>query len=110
MELSRRNFLGVSAGGFASFALHNRYGDLLAADERHLGRAKSVIVLWMDGGPSQLDTTADGVKFSEHLWRTAAHANHLAVLRTVTSGEQDHVRGGYLLHTGYKQSGMVLHP
>ena len=128
MELSRRTFLGVSAGGFANFALHNRFGELLAAEEGHLPRAKSVIVLWMDGGPSQIDTfdprpgrstggefravdtSADGLKFSEHLWRTAAHANRLAVLRTVTSGEQDHVRGGYLLHTGYKQSGMVIHP
>lgn len=127
MELSRRNFLGVSAGGFASFALHNRY-DLWAQDRAVAPRAKSVIVLWMDGGPSQIDTfdprpgrptggefravetSAPDLKFSEHLWRTAAQGRHLSVIRTVTSGEQDHVRGAYLLHTGYKQSGMVIHP
>jgi hypothetical protein len=127
MEISRRNFLGVSAGGFAGFALHNRF-DLWAQERTLLPRAKSIIVLWMDGGPSQIDTfdprpgretggefravdtTADGMKFSEHLWRTAAHGKRLAVLRTVTSGEQDHVRAAYLLHTGYKQSGMVIHP
>lgn len=121
MGLSRRGFLGVGAGGFASFAFRHRFDAFLPS-------AKSVIVLWMDGGPSQIDTfdprpgrptggefkavdtAADGMKFSQHLWRTAAHADRLAVLRTVTSGEQDHVRGGYLLHTGYKQSGMVIHP
>ncbi|HXX92585.1 MAG TPA: DUF1501 domain-containing protein [Planctomycetota bacterium] len=121
MELSRRGFLGVSAGGFAQFALHHRF-DLFVP------HAKSIIVLWMDGGPSQIDTfdprpgrptggefravdtSAEGLKFSEHLWRTAAHAHRMAVLRTVTSQEQDHVRAGYLLHTGYRQSGMVIHP
>jgi hypothetical protein len=128
MELTRRNFLGVGAGGFAGLALRHRF-DPLGAQEPALPRtAHAMIVLWMDGGPSQIDTfdprpgrktgglfravdtSAEGMKFSEVLPRTARHAHRMAVLRTVASNEQDHVRGGYLLHTGYPQSGMVVHP
>ncbi len=128
MEFTRRHFLAVGAGGFASFALHNRFDALLAQEATLPRAAQSMIVLWMDGGPSQIDTfdprpgrptggefkaietSARGVSFSEHLPRTARFAHRMAVLRSVSSGEQDHIRGGYLMHTGYKQSGMVVHP
>jgi hypothetical protein len=54
-RLSRRAFLGQSAGGFGSLAL----ASLLGADDAGFskrGRARSVILLWMGGGPSHLDT------------------------------------------------------
>jgi RNA polymerase sigma factor (sigma-70 family) len=78
----------------------------------------SVILMWMPGGPSQLDTfdlkpghanggpfkeietTAKGVKIGEHLPRLAKQAKHLAIIRSMTSKEGDHVRGTYLMRTG----------
>jgi RNA polymerase sigma factor (sigma-70 family) len=78
----------------------------------------SVILLWMNGGPSQIDTfdlkpghanggpfkeietTARGVKISEHLPRLARQAKHLAIIRSMTTTEGDHVRGTYLMRTG----------
>jgi hypothetical protein len=53
-DMNRRSFLGGTLGGFFAFALRNRADDLFAQDSA--GRAKRCIVLWMDGGPSQLDT------------------------------------------------------
>ena len=61
--LSRRELLCRSAVGFGGLAL----ADLLSADERalnplaphaahHQAKASSVIFLYMDGGPSQIDT------------------------------------------------------
>ncbi|MBM3725555.1 MAG: DUF1501 domain-containing protein [Acidobacteria bacterium] len=60
LELTnRRRFLGRVAGGIGAMAL----GDLLAADTNPLaarkghftGKAKSVIFMFMEGGPSQMD-------------------------------------------------------
>ena len=76
------------------------------------------ILLWMTGGPSQLDTfdlkpghanggpfqetatSATGLRFSEHLPRLAKQAEHLCVLRGLSTAEGDHGRATYLLRTG----------
>src|SRR2546423_7516016 len=79
------------------------------------------IIVWMSGGPSQIDTfdpkagniamfkaiptTVKGVQFNETLPQLAKQANHLAVLRGVNHREGDHVRGAYLMHTGFAAGG-----
>src|SRR5213080_436717 len=68
-------------------------------------RSKSCILLWMNGGPSHIDTfdpkpgtktggefkaidtRIKGVKFSEHLPRVAEQADKLAVIRSMTTKE-----------------------
>ena len=80
---------------------------------------KSVIILWMNGGVSQLDTFdpkpahANGklskaidtrvkdLQISEHLPRLAKLANHLAIIRSLHHREGDHNRSTYLMRTGY---------
>lgn len=91
------------------------------------GKAKHLIVLWMNGGPSHIDTwdpkqgkvagphkaikTANPtLMISEHLPRLAAMANKLAVVRGMTSKEGNHQRAQYLLHTGYAPNPTVQHP
>jgi hypothetical protein len=87
-----------------------------------------VIIMWMSGGPSQfetfdpkpehanggptkaIDTAIKGVKFSEHLPKLAKLANHLAVIRSLTSPEGDHGRGSFLMHTGYQHDGQIDYP
>ncbi len=63
--ISRREMLARSASGFGTIALAGLLGDdLLAADAtglqqlgtHHVPRARNVIFLYMDGGPSQVDT------------------------------------------------------
>lgn len=65
--MDRRNFLQNSMGGFGSLALagllagENSASDLTSNDGQgnslghHLPRAKSIIYLYMEGGPSQVD-------------------------------------------------------
>ncbi len=126
MEFNRRNFLGVSAGGFASMLMHHRWNFLDAQDEAK--DAKSCIVLWMDGGPSHLDTwdpkeghknggpvkaigtSAKDIKISGYLPQTAKWMHKGAIVRSVTSNEQDHARAAYMMHTGYKPTAMLTHP
>ncbi|MBI2942652.1 MAG: DUF1501 domain-containing protein [Candidatus Wallbacteria bacterium] len=91
-------------------------------------RARSLIVLWLQGGPSHIDTfdpkpgaatggpfkaistSVPGLAFSEHLPRLAEQARHLAVIRSMTSSEGSHGRGSYYLHTGHVPTPTARHP
>lgn len=84
------------------------------------GRARSCVIVWLKGGPSQLDTfdpkpdapselrgpfqaietSAPGIRFTEHVPHLARQADKLTVLRTVSHGDGTHSTAGYLLTTG----------
>jgi hypothetical protein len=116
---TRRAFIG----GAAAFALHHGF-DLLAQDMPK----RACILLWMEGGPSQLDTfdpkpgrptggsfraidtALRGAQFSEHLPGLAKRADRLCVVRSVTGAESDHLRATQLLQTGRRPTGLVEHP
>lgn len=92
------------------------------------GRARAMVLLFMHGGMSQIDTfdpkpgrvtggvfraidTAQpGVRFAEHLPKLAARAEHLTVLRSLVGKEGNHQRARYLMHTGFSPQGGVVHP
>jgi hypothetical protein len=124
MCISRRSFLGCGAGGFLAFAMRHQAGDLFAQEAV---KAKACIVLWMRGGPSQLDTfdpkggaTGGGVKslatvakeiaIADSLPKTAGVMNHLSIIRSMTSKEGEHQRATTLLHTGRPFVEGVGHP
>jgi hypothetical protein len=54
--LSRREFLSRSANGFGAVALTSLLADDAGAAPHHPASADAVIFLYMDGGPSQVDT------------------------------------------------------
>jgi hypothetical protein len=54
--LTRRDMLARCANGFGAVALAGLLGDEARAGLHHDSKAKSVIFLYMDGGPSQVDT------------------------------------------------------
>jgi hypothetical protein len=125
--MDRRNFLKVSGGALAALAASGWLRPRRAgAAPRPAARA--CIVLWMNGGPSHLDTwdpkpgqksggpfkaiptRAAGVSICEHLPRLAERADALAILRGMTSKEGNHQRAHFLLHTGYAPNPTVQHP
>ncbi len=91
-------------------------------------RARRLVLLYMEGGPSQLDTfdpkpgtqtggpfsalstKVDGLTMSQHLPTLAALAPKLCVVRTLGSREGNHDRARYLMHTGHVPQGGVDHP
>jgi hypothetical protein len=93
-------------------------------------RAKSCILLWLDGGPSHLETfdpkpaaplevrgpfstistSVPGIHLSELLPRTAQVLQHVAVLRSLTSPLGEHGIANQYLLTGYKPSPVLTHP
>lgn len=55
-------------------------------------------------------TKVEGAYFSEHLSKTAAIADRLTVIRSMTHGEADHDRGTHNMFTGYRPSPAIQYP
>jgi hypothetical protein len=133
--MTRRNLMRGGLGGFLGFAMARQtevFGaampDLLLPQDTTTKAAKSVIVVWLAGGPSTLDlwdpkegrdnggptkgidTSVKGIQYAENLPTVAKVAEHVAVVRSMVSREGSHERGRYLLHTGYVPTGTVVHP
>ena len=126
--LTRRNLLraGITTG-FGLLVSEWLERTALADPGTGTGKAKSVILLYMNGGPSHIDTwdpktgkvagpnksiktSVPGIMISEHLPLLAKHANKLAIIRGMTSKEGNHQRAQYLLRTGYSPNPTVAHP
>ncbi|MEP7127073.1 MAG: DUF1501 domain-containing protein [Byssovorax sp.] len=135
LDSDRRRFLGTLGtlggglfGALAASWLDPRAARAAGAAAPSPAKASACIVLWMNGGPSHVDTfdpkpgtpvagpfkairtRAKGVSICEHLPRVADQAHHLAVLRGMSSREGNHDRARYLLHTGYAPNPTVIHP
>ena len=119
----RREFLQVGFSGFLGMGL----ADLLAGQAlaKTTGRAKSVILVFLTGGLSHIDsfdpkpdapdgirgefkpidTAAAGLRLSEHLPGLAARADKLAIVRSMTHGQSNHLNATHQLLTGQPQPG-----
>lgn len=129
--LSRRGFLrgvsaaGIGAAGIGSLGLRELVA-LRAEDLQKKGM--SVIVLWMQGGPSQFETfdpkpghdsggpteaiktSVEGIHVAQHWPLVAEQMKDIALIRSMTNREGNHQRATYQLHTGYAPTGSVKHP
>lgn len=125
---NRRRFLRASGLGLVGASASGwlpALAESLAADP---ARRRHCILLWMPGGASQTDTfdlkpdhenggefkeiatKVPGMRFSEHLPKLADLADHLAIVRSVSTKEGDHDRGTTLMRTGYTPGGPVKYP
>ena len=95
-----------------------------------LRRPRALILVWLDGGMSHIDTfdckpdattairgdlgsqrcAQDGVFVSAHLPQLAARLDLCALLRSVSHGEGNHDRGSHLWLTGNRPSPVLVHP
>ena len=121
-------FVSAYAGGTGVSTVHAALDAELAGATGAPAGIKSIIVLWMDGGPSQFDTldpkpgTANGggvkaiataipgVQIASTLERTAAILDRLAVIRCMDTREGNHARARTLLHTGFAPNPTVAYP
>src|SRR3954468_6219514 len=124
--LSRRAFVQVGASTVLGLSL----ADLLKqqASGSLPGSAKSVVLLWLWGGPSQLDTwdpkpnapleyrgpvgplptRIPGVRFCELFPKIAALTDRLAVIRSLSTASNDHGVAGTIGLTGSAAGGTGL--
>src|SRR3954447_9962894 len=124
--LSRRGFLG----GVAAGALGARFGGLIQpAVAAQLDKAqKRVLVVWLAGGVSQLETwdpkpgtdtggpfqaigtSVPGTRICELLPFTARHMNRMALVRGINTAENDHGKGAVIMHTGRRPEPAMAYP
>jgi len=127
-SLSRRDWLRLSSAGVVGYSLSGWLGafaDQAASDKQ---RKRACILLWMNGGPSQMDTfdlkpgtenggpfkeietSVPGIKISEHLPQIARHMGKMALVRSMSTREADHGRATYQMRTGHLPGGPVQYP
>src|SRR6476646_9632767 len=127
-RITRRAALGVGSLGVVGFSL----ADLLRAEafaaERTSPRAKSIILLWVWGGPSHLDTldmkpkapvqyrgpyapistSVPGIQICELLPHLARRAERYAIIRSLHCSSNDHGIAGTIGLTGSEAGGASL--
>ncbi len=127
-HLTRRAFLKYGSLGIGTM-LGMRVGDLVAlAAEANQRAADHVILLWMGGGMSHIDTfdpkpgrptqgefepiktTVDGIELSEIMPNLAQQMKHCSLIRSVTGNSGDHGGATYNLMTGYRRAPQLIHP
>ncbi|MCB1227007.1 MAG: DUF1501 domain-containing protein [Verrucomicrobiales bacterium] len=139
--MNRRQFLTRSAAALATAPLTGAASPLLASTaalpvDVPMGKAEHCIFIWLGGGMCQLDTfdpkrrgnprsspkiagtdyasidtAVPGVKFTEHLSRTALVADRLTAVRTCNHTIVDeHAFATNFVHTGRMISGTVTYP
>ncbi len=128
--VSRREAIRNGALG-ASGLLLSSHLDGWGRDAEQSARAKSVIQIWMWGGPSHLDTldpkpdagydycgplsnptetNVSGIRISELLPLLAKQADKYSILRSMTHGVNGHETASYMVQSGWRSGGRQVHP
>ncbi len=127
---TRRGFLArMSLASAAAGTVTLSWRDMLIAKAAEVRkRGKAMILLWMDGGPSQFDTfnpkigskfqgptqaintNLPGVQIGEHWPKTAEVMDKIALIRSMKSEERDHFRAIKLVRSGYPLKPTIAYP
>ena len=126
--MHRRTWMKSAAAGVCTVSASGWLPALANRVANDPDRRRHCIVLWMGGGPSQMDTfdlkpdhenggefkeiatNVPGIRISEHLPQLAKHADKLAIVRSLSTKEGDHTRGTHLMQTGHSPMGAVDYP
>lgn len=129
-SLTRRDMLRVGSLAPLGLGLTDLFRLQAASPNPFRAKAKSCILLWLDGGPSHLETfdlkpdapaevrgpfkafstNVGGIQLCELLANTARVCDKLAILRSMTSPLGEHGLANHYLMTGYKPSPVVQYP
>ena len=123
VPLSRREWLRLSTAGVAATSLSGWLPALAARAAESTPakvRAKRIVVLWMDGGPPHtdtfdlkpdvaecgifkpIDTVVPGIQISELLPQFSKLVDRAAIVRSMSTIENEHLRARVHLRTGFR--------
>jgi Protein of unknown function (DUF1501) len=128
-DMNRRHFLKhVAAASALAVPGMQFWQDLQAVAPKLKKNNKSLIILWMGGGPSHMDlwdlkpgeqtagefkplkTSVSGIEISELLPTVAGQFKHLSIVRSLVTNEGSHERGTVLMNTGRQPNPVVQYP
>jgi hypothetical protein len=127
-QLNRRRLLQSSAWVGSSWLTGVAESLALGAERDQRARPKSLLFLWLQGGPSQLETfdphpgtwiggesksiatSIPHVEIADVLPATAEQLHLATLVRSVVSQEGDHERASYHLKTGWRPDPTLVHP
>ncbi|MCY2979715.1 MAG: DUF1501 domain-containing protein [Planctomycetota bacterium] len=129
-SLTRRDMLRMGSLAPLGLGLTDLFRLQAASPNSFRVKAKSCILLWLDGGPSHLETfdlkpdapaevrgpfkaistNVGGIQLCELLANTAKVCDKLAILRSMTSPLGEHGLANHFLMTGYKPSPVIQYP
>jgi hypothetical protein len=128
-NLARRDFLRVGSLSLLGINLSQylRLRQTMAATSASSpssAKAQACILLWLEGGPSQMDTwdpkpsspfrpistNVAGIQISELLPRVAKHLDKLAIIRTMYTEENNHPQASYYAMTGHRPNPAMEFP
>jgi hypothetical protein len=122
--VSRRQFLGAAAGTLGTLG----FADMIHAAGDIQRRSKRVLVIFLAGGSSQLETwdpkpgtntggpfqaistSVSGTAICELLPHTAQQMHRIALVRGINTAEDDHGKGAYIMQTGRRQTPRESYP
>jgi hypothetical protein len=135
MKPSRRDFLTVGALAGVGLTLPELFRlESARAEKKHYdfleAKAKSVIHIYLPGGCAHqetwdpkpfspieyrgdlkpIKTKVAGIEYSELMVKSAAVADKLCIIRSMTHGEAAHERGTHNMFTGYRPSPALQYP
>jgi uncharacterized protein (DUF1501 family) len=129
-SIHRRDFLRAGAAGVMGLASHD-WRATRASTHAPEAKAKSVIQLWMNGGPSHLDTfdpkpeageaycgplrnpiptRVAGIRIGELLPLMARQADKYSIIRSVTHRHDGHEAGTCVMQTGRAPTAGLSYP
>ena len=123
---SRRSFVRAGSLSFLGLTLADylRFSATSALASETRPKAGAVILLWLEGGVSQLDTwdvkansgfstiptNAPGVRISEILPQMSQHMDKMSIIRSVKSFERNHPQGTIETQTGHRPNPAMKFP
>ena len=127
--ISRREAMASGLAGAAGLLLAGR--EAAAGAKPPKAKAKSVIQIWLAGGPPHLDTfdpkpeagndycgplikpiqtNVNGIRIGELLPRLAKQADKFSIIRSMTHGNNGHETAAYLTQTGRRPGDRLVYP
>jgi Protein of unknown function (DUF1501) len=128
--LARRDFLRVGALNFLGITLADflRFGSTPAFAENATvmprAKAQSVILIWLEGGASQVDTwdvkgnstfhnistNVPGIQICEVFPKIAKHMDKLSIIRSMKTDERNHPQSAIQVFTGHRPNPVLKSP
>ncbi|MFB3891642.1 MAG: DUF1501 domain-containing protein [Phycisphaerae bacterium] len=133
-DLIRRGLMGAAALAVGGGVLGRGLRALAAGPDAPAapkGKARSMIQIWLWGGPSQLDTfdpkpdagndycgpykdpiatNVNGIRICQELPLLAKQADKYSIIRSMTHGDNAHETASYLMQTGHVEGERIVYP